>query len=70
MMTLTPGIESRRKRNLLLAGAVLLLGLSFLFAPGEEGMLWMMWRDLTWLALAMVALAAVLAVLWWRTPRE
>jgi hypothetical protein len=65
-----PATTNRRKRNLLLAGAILLLGLSFLFAPGEEGMLWMMWRDATWLAVLFVAIAAVLVVLWWRTPQN
>jgi hypothetical protein len=53
-----------------MGGAVLLFGLSFLFAPGEEGMLWMMWRDATWLAVLFVAIAAVLVVLWWRTPHN
>lgn len=59
-----------RKRNLLMAGVVTLVALSFLFAPGEEGMLWLMWRDAPWLAAALLALAAVLLVVWRRTPRN
>lgn len=59
-----------RKRNLLMGAAVTLIGLSFLFAPGEEGMLWLMWRDAPWLAAALLAVAVVLLIVWRRTPRN
>ena len=59
-----------RKRNLLMGAAVTLIGLTFLFAPGEEGMLWLMWRDAPWLAAALLAVAVVLLIVWRRTPRN
>jgi hypothetical protein len=68
MMTATRSANQRR-RNLYMAAAVTLVALTFVFAPGEEGMLWMMWRDATWLAILLLALAAVFVVLWRRTPR-
>jgi hypothetical protein len=63
------GSDSQRKRNLYVAAAVTLFALSLLFAPGEGGMLWLMWRDAPGLALLLVAAAAVCAALAWRTPR-
>ncbi|MGH7576305.1 MAG: hypothetical protein ACREM1_14415 [Longimicrobiales bacterium] len=61
---------NNRKRNLYLAAAITLLALSFLFAPSESGMLWMMWRDTTWLAVGFVVLAVLFIVLWRRSSRS
>lgn len=62
--------NDRKRSNLYFATALLLLALSFLFAPGEGGMLWMMWRDTTWLSVALVLLAVMFIVLWRRSPRN
>lgn len=62
--------STNRKRNVYLAAAITLLAASFLFAPGESGMLWMMWRDTTWLAAALLVLAVMFIVLWRRSPRN
>jgi hypothetical protein len=63
-------IDNLRKRNLYLALAVTLLGLTFLFYPGTEGMAWMMWRDAPLLAGVMAAAGIYCALSWWRTPRS
>ena len=66
----TMPIDNRKKRNLYLALAITLLGLTFLFYPGTEGMAWMMWRDAPLLAGAMAIAGLYCAVCWWRTPRS
>lgn len=62
--------NNRKRGNLYFAAAITLLALSFLFAPGEGGMLWMMWRDTTWLSVVLVLLAVMFIVLWRRSPRD
>lgn len=68
-MTVT-SVANQKKRNVYLALAITLLGLTFLFYPGTEGMAWMMWRDTPLLAGAMALAGLYCAVMWWRTPRS
>lgn len=70
MMPVSDANPSNRKRNVYLAVALTLIAMSFLFAPGEGGMLWMMWRDAPWLAVPLMILAAVFLVLWRRASRS
>jgi len=58
--------SSLRSRNRNVAAAMVLIALTFLFYPSEEGMAWMMWRDAPVLAAALVAGAAFFIVRWRR----
>jgi len=59
-----------RSRNRNVAAAMVLIALTFLFYPSEEGMAWMMWRDAPVLAAALVAGAAFFIVRWRRVQAE
>jgi hypothetical protein len=43
---------------------------TFLFFLNENGMVWLMWRDTTWLAILLTLAALLCAVLAWKTPRD
>jgi hypothetical protein len=67
------GVGDRRVlalRNRYSALAALLLALTFLFYPSEEGMAWMMWRDAPVLAAALVVGAGFFIVRWRRVQPE
>lgn len=59
-----------RSLNRNAALAMLLVALTFLFYPSEEGMAWMMWRDAPLLALTLLAGAAFCALRWRRLLRS
>lgn len=66
-----PTPDSRlRSRNRNIAAAMVLIALTFLFYPSEEGMAWMMWRDAPLLAAVLVAGAAFFIVRWRRVQPE
>lgn len=62
--------ENAGKRNASLALAIALLAISFAYITGEDGLMWMMWRDAPAIALLLAAAGAVFALRWWRTPRS
>jgi hypothetical protein len=68
-VTSARSVDLQRRRNVLLASAITLIALTFLFYPGTEGMAWMMWRDAPALAIAMAIAGLGCGVAWWRTPR-
>lgn len=60
-------VDALRRRNLLLALAITLIALTFLFYPGTDGMAWMMWRDAPLLAGTMAAIGLACGFAWWRS---
>jgi hypothetical protein len=62
--------ENAGKRNGSLALALALFAISCAYITGEEGLLWLMWRDAPIAAAVLAAAAAFFAVRWWRTPRS
>lgn len=61
--------ESARKRNVSLALALALFAISCAYITGEEGLMWIMWRDAPLAASLLALAAAIFALRWWRTPR-
>lgn len=59
-----------RRRNILTGVALALLPATLLVRVGEHGMEWSLWRDARPIALFIVAVAAVIGLVAWRTPRE
>lgn len=62
--------DNARRRNVSLGLAIALVAISFAYITGEDGLMWMMWRDAPAVALVLAAAGAFFAVRWWRTPRS
>ena len=58
------------RRNLFTALALVFTAITFVPYVQEERIGWFMWRDAPILAITFIALAAIMVVGWWRTPRN
>lgn len=58
------------KRNVSLALAIALFAISCAYITGDEGLMWLMWRDAPLAAAPLALAAAFFALRWWRTPRS
>lgn len=59
-----------RRRNTSFAAALVLTAVSSMFILGEDGLMWVMWRDAPLIAAPLAIAAAFFFVRWWRTPRS
>jgi hypothetical protein len=59
--------QSLRRRNILTGIALSLLPATLLVRVGANGMEWSLWRDARPIALLIVAVAAVIGLIAWRT---
>jgi len=62
--------QNTARRNISLGLALVLFALSCVYITGEQGLIWMMWRDAPAISLLLAGAAAFFAVRWWRTPRS
>jgi len=62
--------ENARKRNISLGLALALFAISCAYITGEDGLMWLMWRDAPVASSLLAMAAAFFAVRWWRTPRS